>query len=123
MALASVLNGHQQFCQSPVHIVSLKLTAPILAVLMDVGPMAHHNERSREVQPMIGTTLAKHFLGLRLILLGVSHTACRPFVQFINDMLNSQFTLHTIQLESPLFQSAVALEVNVLFATHHLKVR
>ena len=71
---------------------------------------------------MIGAALQQHLVGLAVILLGILHATSSPVVEFIDDFLNGQLTLHLIQFLSPLLQSIVAVVVNVALATHHLIV-
>ena len=84
--------------------------------------MAHHDKRCREVQTVIGTALQQHLVGLRVVILGVHHPASRPLIEFVDDLLNRQFTLHLVEFHSPVLQPVITLEVNVPVARHHLEV-
>jgi hypothetical protein len=57
MALTGVLDIYYQFSEAPIDIVCLELAAPVLALLMHLVPVAHHDEWRSEVQTMIGTAL------------------------------------------------------------------
>ena len=57
VSLTSVLDIHNQLSQFPIHIVRLEFTIPILAILLHLIPMSHHDKRRREVQTVISTAL------------------------------------------------------------------
>ena len=122
MTLAGVLDVGDELCQAPVHLVGLELTTPVVAVLLQLVPVAHDDERRSKVQTMIGTALQQHLVGLRVVVLGIQHAACRPVVQLIDNLLHRELTLHLVQLIRPLLQTLVTLEVGMHRAVHHLEV-
>ena len=74
---------------------------PVFTILLHVAPVAHHYEWSREVNGVIGATLQKHFFCLRVVFLRISHTACSPIKELVNNLTERQYTLGLIQLFCP----------------------
>ena len=71
---------------------------------------------------MISAALQQHLVGLRVVLLGIHHTACSPVVELIHNLLNREFALHPVEFLCPGFQALITIEVHMTLAVHHLEI-
>ena len=69
MTLTGILDIHDQLCQSPIHFVCLKRSTPVVAILLHLVPMAHHDEGCSEIQSVIGATLHQDVVVIGFVLL------------------------------------------------------
>ena len=86
-----VTDGQHQLA---VNLVSLEVrpTYHTSVFLYHLIPMTNHNEWQSQVHGNPARTLHKVFHSLRVFLLGILHTACRPGVQGIAQVLARDFT-------------------------------